>query len=161
MLNPSLPKKHSQEPRECQSFSPVHGNSAHARTHSWWYRVGKVLHIVDPFPTILTIAKKGKFSHHNISGTLRAIDDILAGRGINIERQVLDTPESLGYAIYDINRDCDAQMWRNCAPFRRRFVCVCRAWLHEARSASLSHASSNLHQITALLQLVACSSKKN
>jgi D-3-phosphoglycerate dehydrogenase len=45
--------------------------------------------------------------HHNIPGILRAINDILANRGINIERQVLDTRGSLGYAIYDINRDCD------------------------------------------------------
>ncbi|MGA7633710.1 MAG: phosphoglycerate dehydrogenase [Terriglobales bacterium] len=48
--------------------------------------------------------------HHNIPGILRAINDILADRGINIERQVLDTRGSLGYAIYDINQDCDAQM---------------------------------------------------
>ena len=48
--------------------------------------------------------------HHNIPGILRAINDILADRGINIERQVLDTRGSLGYAIYDINQDCDEQM---------------------------------------------------
>jgi len=29
--------------------------------------------------------------HHNVPGILRAINDILADRGINIERQVLDT----------------------------------------------------------------------
>jgi D-3-phosphoglycerate dehydrogenase len=34
----------------------------------------------------------------------------LADRGINIERQVLDTRGALGYAIYDINRDCDEQL---------------------------------------------------
>jgi D-3-phosphoglycerate dehydrogenase len=45
--------------------------------------------------------------HHNVPGILRAINDILADRGINIERQVLDTRGQLGYAIYDINRDCD------------------------------------------------------
>jgi D-3-phosphoglycerate dehydrogenase / 2-oxoglutarate reductase len=48
--------------------------------------------------------------HHNVPGILRAINDILADRGINIERQVLDTRASLGYAIYDINRDCDEAM---------------------------------------------------
>jgi D-3-phosphoglycerate dehydrogenase len=48
--------------------------------------------------------------HHNVPGILRAINDILADRGINIERQVLDTRGALGYAIYDINRDCDEQM---------------------------------------------------
>ena len=48
--------------------------------------------------------------HHNVPGILRAINDILADRGINIERQVLDTRGSLGYAIYDINRDCDEAM---------------------------------------------------
>ena len=50
--------------------------------------------------------------HHNVPGILRAINDILADRGINIERQVLDTRGSLGYAIYDINRACDAQLMR-------------------------------------------------
>jgi D-3-phosphoglycerate dehydrogenase / 2-oxoglutarate reductase len=45
--------------------------------------------------------------HHNVPGILRAINDILADRGINIERQVLDTRGSLGYAIYDINQACD------------------------------------------------------
>jgi len=48
--------------------------------------------------------------HHNVPGILRAINDILADRGINIERQVLDTRGSLGYAIYDINRPCDAEL---------------------------------------------------
>jgi D-3-phosphoglycerate dehydrogenase / 2-oxoglutarate reductase len=41
---------------------------------------------------------------------LRAINDILADREINIERQVLDTRGPLGYAIYDINRECDADL---------------------------------------------------
>ena len=45
--------------------------------------------------------------HHNVPGILRAINDILADRGINIERQVLDTRGPMGYAIYDINRACD------------------------------------------------------
>ena len=45
--------------------------------------------------------------HHNVPGILRAINDILADRGINIERQVLDTRGTLGYAIYDINQACD------------------------------------------------------
>ncbi len=45
--------------------------------------------------------------HDNVPGILRAINDILADQGINIERQVLDTRGSLGYAIYDINRACD------------------------------------------------------
>jgi D-3-phosphoglycerate dehydrogenase / 2-oxoglutarate reductase len=48
--------------------------------------------------------------HHNVPGILRAINDILADRGINIERQVLDTRGQIGYAIYDINRACDAAM---------------------------------------------------
>ena len=48
--------------------------------------------------------------HHNVPGILRAINDILADRGINIERQVLDTRGTLGYAIYDINRPCDAAL---------------------------------------------------
>jgi len=41
---------------------------------------------------------------------VRAINDILGDRGINIERQVLDTRGTLGYAIYDINRPCDADL---------------------------------------------------
>ena len=48
--------------------------------------------------------------HHNVPGILRAINDILADREINIERQVLDTRGPLGYAIYDINRQCDADL---------------------------------------------------
>jgi D-3-phosphoglycerate dehydrogenase len=48
--------------------------------------------------------------HHNVPGILRAINDILADRGINIERQVLDTRGTLGYAIYDINRPCDQDL---------------------------------------------------
>ena len=48
--------------------------------------------------------------HHNVPGILRAINDILADRGINIERQVLDTRGPLGYAIYDINSECDTQL---------------------------------------------------
>jgi D-3-phosphoglycerate dehydrogenase len=50
--------------------------------------------------------------HHNVPGILRAINDILADQGINIERQVLDTRGNLGYAIYDINRPCDAELTR-------------------------------------------------
>ena len=50
--------------------------------------------------------------HHNVPGILRAINDILADRGINIERQVLDTRGTLGYAIYDINRPCDDELMR-------------------------------------------------
>jgi len=49
---------------------------------------------------------------HNVPGILRAINDILADQGINIERQVLDTRGNLGYAIYDINRKCDADLLR-------------------------------------------------
>lgn len=48
--------------------------------------------------------------HRNVPGILRAINDILADRSINIERQVLDTRGTLGYAIYDINRACDADL---------------------------------------------------
>jgi D-3-phosphoglycerate dehydrogenase len=50
--------------------------------------------------------------HHNMPGILRAINDILGDRGINIERQVLDTRGPLGYAIYDINRPCDEELMR-------------------------------------------------
>jgi D-3-phosphoglycerate dehydrogenase len=50
--------------------------------------------------------------HHNVPGILRAINDILGDLGINIERQVLSTRGSLGYAIYDINRPCDEELTR-------------------------------------------------
>jgi D-3-phosphoglycerate dehydrogenase len=50
--------------------------------------------------------------HHNVPGILRAINDILGDRGINIERQVLSTRGTLGYAIYDINRPCDEELMR-------------------------------------------------
>ena len=50
--------------------------------------------------------------HHNVPGILRAINDILADRGINIERQALNTRSNLGYAIYDINRPCDADLMK-------------------------------------------------
>jgi D-3-phosphoglycerate dehydrogenase len=48
--------------------------------------------------------------HHNVPGILRAINDILADRGINIDRQVLDTRGAVGYAIYDINQACDEEL---------------------------------------------------
>ena len=48
--------------------------------------------------------------HQNVPGILRAINDILGDRGINIERQALNTRGNLGYAIYDINRPCDAEL---------------------------------------------------
>jgi D-3-phosphoglycerate dehydrogenase len=48
--------------------------------------------------------------HQNVPGILRAINDILGDRGINIERQVLGTRGTMGYAIYDINRRCDAEL---------------------------------------------------
>jgi len=50
--------------------------------------------------------------HNNVPGILRAINDILADRGINIERQVLDTRGTVGYAIYDINRACDEELMK-------------------------------------------------
>jgi D-3-phosphoglycerate dehydrogenase len=50
--------------------------------------------------------------HQNVPGILRAINDILADRGINIDRQVLDTRGSVGYAIYDINRPCDGELMK-------------------------------------------------
>jgi D-3-phosphoglycerate dehydrogenase / 2-oxoglutarate reductase len=50
--------------------------------------------------------------HQNVPGILRAINDILADRGINIERQALNTRGPLGYAIYDINRSCDQELMK-------------------------------------------------
>jgi D-3-phosphoglycerate dehydrogenase len=48
--------------------------------------------------------------HQNVPGILRAINDILGDRGINIERQSLNTRGAMGYAIYDINRPCDGEL---------------------------------------------------
>jgi D-3-phosphoglycerate dehydrogenase len=48
--------------------------------------------------------------HKNMPGMLLAINEVLASRKINIERQVLDTRGDLGYAIYDINQSCDATL---------------------------------------------------
>ena len=41
--------------------------------------------------------------HRNVPGMLLHINEVLAERNINIERQVLDTRGELGYAIYDVN----------------------------------------------------------
>lgn len=49
-------------------------------------------------------------THRNVPGILLAINQALATRGINIERQVLDTRGSLGYAIYDINQPCSEDL---------------------------------------------------
>ena len=56
--------------------------------------------------------------HRNMPGMLFALNEVLARRGINIERQVLETRGDLGYAIYDINRNCDADLLREleCIP---------------------------------------------
>ncbi|HUN88640.1 MAG TPA: phosphoglycerate dehydrogenase [Terriglobales bacterium] len=48
--------------------------------------------------------------HRNVPGMLLHINEILAKRGINIERQVLDTHGQIGYALYDINRGFDAEL---------------------------------------------------
>jgi len=48
--------------------------------------------------------------HRNVPGMLLHINELLARRGINIERQVLDTRGQLGYAIYDINQQFDQSL---------------------------------------------------
>ena len=48
--------------------------------------------------------------HQNVPGMLLAVNAVLAKRDINIERQVLDTRDEIGYAIYDINRGCDDEL---------------------------------------------------
>jgi len=50
--------------------------------------------------------------HQNMPGMLFAVNEALARRGINIERQVLDTRADLGYAIYDINQACEPTLLR-------------------------------------------------
>jgi len=48
--------------------------------------------------------------HKNVPGMLLKIDAVLAAREINIERQILDTRGEVGYAIYDVNQECDAAL---------------------------------------------------
>lgn len=48
--------------------------------------------------------------HRNMPGMLLHINEVLAKRSINIERQVLDTRGQLGYAIYDINQAIDDEL---------------------------------------------------
>ncbi len=48
--------------------------------------------------------------HRNVPGMLLHINEILAKRGINVERQVLDTKGQIGYALYDINRGFDSEL---------------------------------------------------
>ncbi|MEJ2010109.1 MAG: phosphoglycerate dehydrogenase, partial [Acidobacteriota bacterium] len=48
--------------------------------------------------------------HRNRPGMLLAINKVFGDRGINVERQVLDTKGDLGYAILDINQEWDAQL---------------------------------------------------
>lgn len=66
------------------------------------------------FPQCRLESEEGSYRlmhiHHNVPGILRAINDILGDRGINIERQALNTRGTLGYAIYDINRPCDEEL---------------------------------------------------
>lgn len=45
--------------------------------------------------------------HRNIPGMLLAINKVLAERGINVERQVLDTKGEIGYALLDIDQELD------------------------------------------------------
>lgn len=48
--------------------------------------------------------------HRNVPGMLLHINEILASRNINIERQVLETRADLGYAIYDVNAPCGEEL---------------------------------------------------
>jgi D-3-phosphoglycerate dehydrogenase len=53
--------------------------------------------------------------HQNVPGMLLAVNSALARRGMNIERQVLDTRGDVGYAIYDVNQACDDALLRELA----------------------------------------------
>lgn len=46
--------------------------------------------------------------HRNQPGMLLAINKVFGERGINVERQVLDTKGDIGYAILDINQEWDS-----------------------------------------------------
>ncbi len=46
--------------------------------------------------------------HRNQPGMLLAINKVIGERGINVERQVLDTRGEVGYAILDINQEWDS-----------------------------------------------------
>ena len=74
--------------------------------------------------------------HRNMPGMLLHINEVLAGRNINIERQVLDTRGELGYAIYDVN-----------APIGDELLARLQRIPHTIRVRTISHteraASSN------------------
>ncbi|MEM9935611.1 MAG: phosphoglycerate dehydrogenase, partial [Bacteroidota bacterium] len=66
------------------------------------------------FPN-LQLPKQGKAHrlihvHHNKSGILAKINNVLAKHQINIEGQYLKTDENIGYVITDINRKYDDQV---------------------------------------------------
>jgi D-3-phosphoglycerate dehydrogenase / 2-oxoglutarate reductase len=46
--------------------------------------------------------------HRNRPGMLLAINKVFGDRGINVERQVLDTRGDVGYAILDVNQEWDS-----------------------------------------------------
>jgi D-3-phosphoglycerate dehydrogenase / 2-oxoglutarate reductase len=46
--------------------------------------------------------------HRNQPGMLLAINKVFGDRGINVERQVLDTKGEVGYAILDFNQEWDS-----------------------------------------------------
>lgn len=50
--------------------------------------------------------------HRNQPGMLLAINKVFGDRGINVERQVLDTRGEIGYAILDINQQWDPGLIR-------------------------------------------------
>ena len=80
--------------------------------------------------------------HQNVPGILRAINDILADREINIERQALNTRGTLGYAIYDINRPCDEELMAQLKAVPHTIVVRAKGCWTDARSSTQRVSSS-------------------
>jgi D-3-phosphoglycerate dehydrogenase len=121
-----------QEPENSQSFSSVlqglpnviltphvGGSTEEAQENIGSFVSSRLIEYVRTGSTVLSVnlphchldQTKGNHRlmhlHRNVPGMLLHINELLARRGINIERQVLDTRGQLGYAIYDINREFD------------------------------------------------------
>jgi D-3-phosphoglycerate dehydrogenase len=103
----------------------VGGSTEEAQQNIGSFVSAKLLDYVDTGDSLLSVNlpqchleyEQGSYRlmhiHQNVPGILRAINDILGDRGINIERQALNTRGTLGYALYDINRPCDQELMKD------------------------------------------------
>ena len=96
--------------------------------------------------------------HHNVPGILRAINDILADRGINIERQVLDTQRKS--RLRDIRHQPGLRRGvarKTARAFRTRFECACRAGSQIEIEATCRPTAANLCERRSVVILDSCS----